>query len=82
MTSTKYEDPMGLACDNKSTISIAHNPVQHDRTKDVEIDQHFFKEKLDNGLIVTEYIPSKLQLADMFTKGLPTKQFKDLTCKP
>ena len=49
---------MGLTCDNKSAISIAHNPVQHDRTKHVEIDRYFIKEKLDDGLIATEYIPS------------------------
>jgi len=77
----KYQAPMGLACDNKSAMSIAHNPVQHDRTKHVEIDRHFIKDKLDDGLIVTEYIPSRLQLTDMFPKGLPTKQFEDLTCK-
>ena len=77
----KYEAPMGLACDNKSATSIAHNSVQHDRTKHVEIDRHFIKEKLDDGLIATEYIPSRLQLADMFTKGLPTKQLEDLTYK-
>ena len=35
---------------------------------------------MDNGLIATEYIPSRLQLPNMFTKGLPTKQFEDLTC--
>jgi len=34
----KYEAPMGLECHNKSAISIAHNPVQHDQTKHVEID--------------------------------------------
>jgi len=72
---------MGLVCDNKSAINIAHNPVQHDRTKHVEIVRYFIKEKLDNGLIATEYIPSRLQLTDMFTKGLPTKHFKDLPCK-
>ena len=77
----KHEAPMGLVCDNKSAIRIAHNPVQHDRTKHIEIDRHFIKEKLDSGLIATEYIPSKLQLADMFTKGLPTEQLQDLTCK-
>ena len=38
-----WEEPMVLNCDNKSTTSIAHNPVQHDRTKLVEIDRHFIK---------------------------------------
>ena len=45
------EKPMKLYCDNKSTINIAHNLVQHDRTKHVEVDRHFIKEKLDSGLI-------------------------------
>jgi hypothetical protein len=38
-----------LYCDNKAAISIAHNIVQHDRTKHVEIDRHFIKEKLREG---------------------------------
>ncbi|BBH04450.1 BURP domain-containing protein [Prunus dulcis] len=37
--------PMELHCDNKSAIDIAHNPVQHDQTKHVEVDRHFIKEK-------------------------------------
>lgn len=41
---------MKLYCDNKSTINIAHNLVQHERTKHVEIDRHFIKEKLECGL--------------------------------
>ena len=40
---------MKLFCDNKVTISIANNSNQHDRTKHVEIDRHFIKERLDNG---------------------------------
>lgn len=43
--------PMRLYCDKKSPISIAHNLVQHDRTKHIEVDGHFIKEKLDSSLI-------------------------------
>ena len=43
--------PMKFYCDNKVAISIAHNPVLHDRTKHVEVDKHFIKEKIDNGLV-------------------------------
>ena len=39
------ETPMGLHCDNKTTIKITHNSVQHDHTKHVEIDRHFIKKK-------------------------------------
>ncbi|RDX96167.1 hypothetical protein CR513_21205, partial [Mucuna pruriens] len=52
----KYERPIKLFCDNSSTISIAHNLVQHDMTKHIEIDKHFIKEKLDNGLIITPHV--------------------------
>ena len=44
---------MKLYCDNKSVINIAYNPMQHDRTKHIEVDQHFIKEKLDSRMIYT-----------------------------
>ncbi|RDY05147.1 Copia protein, partial [Mucuna pruriens] len=72
----KYEGPIKLFCDNNSTIS-----VQHDRTKHIEIDKHFIKEKLDNGLIVTAHIPTRLQVADVFTKGLPATRFQEFNDK-
>ena len=62
---------MRLYCDNKLAISIAHNPIQHDKTKHVEVDRHFIKEKLDSGLICTLYISSNDQLVDILSKGLP-----------
>ncbi|KAL5777605.1 hypothetical protein ACOSP7_010531 [Xanthoceras sorbifolium] len=73
--------PMKLYCDNKATISIAHNPVFHDRTKHVEVDRHFIKEKLDTGLICMPFVTTTEQVADVLTKGLPKKQFDDLIGK-
>jgi hypothetical protein len=61
---------MKLWCDSKSAISIANNPVQHDRTKNVEIDRFFIKEKLDNRLLELRYVATSEQVADCLTKGL------------
>ena len=42
---------MKLYCDNKSAINIAHNPIQHDKTKHIEVDMHFIKENLEEGVL-------------------------------
>ena len=47
---------MKLYCDNKVAINIVHNPIQHDRTKHVEVDRHFIKEKLEGNLICMPYV--------------------------
>lgn len=73
--------PMKVFCDNKVAISVAHNPIFHDRTKHVEVDKHFIKEKLDNGLICMPYIPTIEQIANILTKGLQKKQFENLINK-
>ncbi|RVX15996.1 Copia protein [Vitis vinifera] len=73
--------PMKLYCDNKAEISVAHNPVLHDRTKHVEVDKHFIKEKIDNGLVCMTYILTEEQVTDVFTKGLHKRQFDFLVGK-
>lgn len=77
----QVQGSIGLWCDNQSAISIAHNPVQHDMTKHVEIDQHFIKEKLESSLIHLPYVPSEEQVVDILTKGLPVKRFEELASK-
>ncbi|KAA0053629.1 Beta-galactosidase [Cucumis melo var. makuwa] len=69
------ETPLKLFCDNKVAISIANNPVQHDRTIHVEINRHFIKERLDSGSICILYIPSSQQIVDVLTKGLLRPHF-------
>ena len=53
------KDSMNLFCDNKATIAIAHSPVQHDRTKHVEVDRHFIKNKLENKVIQCRFVKSE-----------------------
>ena len=52
---------------NKAMLNIAHNPVQHDKTKHVEVDRHYIKEKLEGGLAYMPYVPTEKQLADIQT---------------
>ena len=66
---------MKLYCANKAAISMAHNLVQHDRTKYVEINRHFIKEKLESGIICIPYVLSDGQISDVFTKGLVVQLF-------
>lgn len=73
--------PIKLYCDNKAAINISLNPVQHDRTKHVEVDKHFIKEKIEEGTICMTYVPTTRQTADVFTKGLPQQLFEDLISK-
>jgi hypothetical protein len=65
-----FTGTMRIWCDNKSAINIANNLVQHERTKHVEIDRFFIKERLDDGTLKLRYVTSRDQVAGCLTKGL------------
>jgi len=70
-----------LWCDNIGALALASNPVYHARTKHIEVDYHFIREKVLNGDISIKYISTHDQLADIFTKGLSSVQFSFLRDK-
>ncbi|XP_057522449.1 uncharacterized mitochondrial protein AtMg00810-like [Amaranthus tricolor] len=64
-------------CDNISAIYLSGNPVQHQRTKHIEMDIHFVREKVARGEVRVRHVPSRYQIANIFTKGLPLILFAD-----
>ena len=54
------KDSMKMLCDNQASISIAKNPIHHDRINDMKIDHHFIKEKIEEGTITLVYTPTTL----------------------
>lgn len=64
------KSPMRLYCNNKTIISMVHNPIHHDQTKHVEVDRHFIREKIESGEICIPHVSSSEQTTDILTKGL------------
>ena len=62
--------PITLFCDNKSAQQLAANPCFHDRSKHLDMDRHFIREKIQEGFMQTTFIPTTQQLADIMTKAL------------
>ncbi|KAK2972647.1 hypothetical protein RJ640_003025 [Escallonia rubra] len=73
--------PATLFCDNLAALYMSINPVFHARTKHIEVDYHFVREKVALGSLVTRFVSSNQQLADIFTKPLSRDAFQRLRTK-
>nr|GEY03540.1 copia protein [Tanacetum cinerariifolium] len=70
-------DKIPMYCDSKAAIAISFNPVQHSRTKHIDVRYHFIKEKVEKGIVELFFVGTKYQLADLFTKALPEERFNE-----
>jgi hypothetical protein len=70
--------PIEVYCDNKSARDLAENPVNHDRTKHIDIRFHRIREYILDGTIIIHHIPTENNPADLFTKAVTKKIFNRL----
>ena len=68
-----------IYCDNTSAINISKNPVQHSRTKHIDIRHHFIRELVESKVVSLEHVSTENQLADLFTKPLDHARFQSLS---
>jgi len=71
-------DHIPIKCDNTSAINISKNPVLHSRTKHIEIRHHFIRDHVLKGDVVLEFVDTKNQIVDIFTKPLSTDTFYNI----
>ncbi|KAF6164187.1 hypothetical protein GIB67_010157 [Kingdonia uniflora] len=72
---------MDLYCDNKASIMFAHNPIQHDRMKHIEVDRFFIRENIYKGCISFPFVKSEDELVDILIKGVCGQILNDMIDK-
>jgi hypothetical protein len=80
MLNKEIERPV-LKIDNKSAISIIKNPILNDRSRHIDTRFHLIIEHEATGHVSVEFIGTKDQLGDIFTKSLSRIRFLELTLK-
>nr|GEW16427.1 hypothetical protein [Tanacetum cinerariifolium] len=74
-------DKIPMYCDSKEAITIPCNPVQHSRTKHIDVRYHIIKEKVEKGIVELFFVGTEYQLVDLFTKALPEDRMTSLADK-
>ncbi|GJS81764.1 hypothetical protein Tco_0748305 [Tanacetum coccineum] len=69
---------LSACCRCNAAIAISCNPVQHSRTKHIDVRYHFIKEQVEKGIVELFFVGTEYQLADLFTKALSEDRFKSL----
>jgi len=67
-----------LDCDNTSAINLTKNPIQHSKTKHIEITHHFIRDHVQKGDREIQFVKTENLLADLFTKPLARDRFNKL----
>jgi len=74
----KENKAMVIRCDNQGAISLTKNPMQHARTKHIDVQHHFVQKWVENGEVTFEYCLTEDMVADVLTKALPKEQHNKL----
>ena len=71
----EIKDPIVIFCDNSSAINISKNPMMHTKSKQIAIKYNFLRELVQDKEVRFEYVSTKEQIVDIFTKPLPKDAF-------
>jgi hypothetical protein len=77
----KIETPTMIYVDNQSAIKISENDTAHDRTKHIDIRHFYIRDLIESGEVKLAWVPTELQLADIFTKPLTPSTFTSIRDK-